>query len=1390
MTRRAKKRLLFLSAGTIAIGALMFGGHRLHEYRRAESAAKAHVAGLEAFERGDFESALVDLGHAVARGYDDCDTMLALVECRLRFPLENEQHLFRGVTILRQASAKHPSRPEPYEKIIDLYGRLGFLTERLDAAEALLELQPHSFIGHQTSIEVLVGLGRYEDAIAAADLFLEHEPTSADALELRVAAMEFAGATIEACCQFVSDVAGTYPESLNVAIVQAETLLRASRRDEARSALERALDLRTQDTDILARLVSIMDLLGLDERADELLASLASSSSSSLGESPVVASLLLDRAWKRRQFGWALDFIETRPESVAVRNDELLGWSAFILVTDGEDAGDEIAELTSRETDAARYWGAIIEGHQRWSMNDDRSAYESFTTASAYRPDEPIALYFLARLDRRLGELVRAAYRLESVVDVDPTWLDAQVSLATTYLANGRYQEAVVAAGRAIALHPRAGHALLLAEVYADCAGAGIESDRLGDESLRVIEQLRDLLPDNVELLAVHARILAITGDMTEARGLIDEILSHPAGIAPTRLAAVAEAVRRHDRVLAERIEAVVFDSPHHDPSLVRLAAARVANRGDLDAARARYDVAIQSATDPLVAFELQLDREVFLDLFGDPEAYHRLLAVAASNPENTRGARAVLGSRSAWEDEPTIIDAIERLRHATGETATDWVIFDARRRLAFDEDEARASEVIEVLTPLLKADPLNPEGLALMAQAYLRLGDRDSAIELLTLAVDAHPQRLDLHPQLIELLRLAGRVADLDRRLWEYAARPIPAMDASTIRTRLHVMVRHQMWDEAEEDIERLGPPMTVEDHLNFASVHAARGRYDAARHIYAGQLAAQTSDPRVAMAAAELEAIAGTVDAGLLILDVFCSTHPEHELRQITPAYLERHGHVDEARTRFMSLAESGAPEDVHACVQFLMRHDSLDDAASLLSRVIDEHPGIEMFPSLLTLVEVIRGDTLATEDMVQIAQTLIAESDRDAFGRLVEAEARLRARPGDITPYIFELREIVDEHPTVEGAWMMLVDALLQHGKAEDAMSSAHASVRANPRSIKLARLLTTTLIRHRRFEEARAAARQWKRMIIHDTLDVDVALSIAELETGAPDVALSLLSPHQQQITQNADADPELLMLLLRSMLSVGEAGAAHELVAGLPFDASWNWRLPSLAVCIADIDASRDWLEFVEGRDHSGDRMREALVVAWYELGDRTNDDPSCYEQVVMLAPIDERLTPRVQAIAADSERILGRPTEAIRRYRALIDADPEDAIARNNLAFILLSEDQDLPEASTHARLAVEIAQRQRMPASYHATFLDTLGAICLARGDAGEAVDALKEAQEMSPLDPSLDLRLIEALVSAERIEQADIRLRRFLSVYDLTQLSPNDADWLDRLSARVRAG
>jgi len=110
-----------------------------------------------------------------------------------------------------------------------------------------------------------------------------------------------------------------------------------------------------------------------------------------------------------------------------------------------------------------------------------------------------------------------------------------------------------------------------------------------------------------------------------------------------------------------------------------------------------------------------------------------------------------------------------------------------------------------------------------------------------------------------------------------------------------------------------------------------------------------------------------------------------------------------------------------------------------------------------------------------------------------------------------------------------------------------------------------------------------------------------------------------------------------------------------------------------------------------------------------------------------------------RAYLAESALAKGDSAAALAQYKAILEQNPDDALALNNLAWIS-GQGKD-PKA-------LEYAERANKLVPDNAAFLDTLGVVLVERGQTKRGIESLQRAVSLAPQAATIRLNLARALV------------------------------------------
>lgn len=133
-----------------------------------------------------------------------------------------------------------------------------------------------------------------------------------------------------------------------------------------------------------------------------------------------------------------------------------------------------------------------------------------------------------------------------------------------------------------------------------------------------------------------------------------------------------------------------------------------------------------------------------------------------------------------------------------------------------------------------------------------------------------------------------------------------------------------------------------------------------------------------------------------------------------------------------------------------------------------------------------------------------------------------------------------------------------------------------------------------------------------------------------------------------------------------------------------------------------------------------------LAQIYQRKGDYANAIAS-FQKVQQLTPKDVRAGVLMGSVMEQA----GRREDAKSAYRKVLETDPENAVAQNNLAYVLAETGGDLSEALTLATKALQRAPEQP-------NFADTLGWVYLKRNQPDSAAQVFNKLVRSYPKDPT----------------------------------------------------
>ncbi|MEO1716149.1 MAG: hypothetical protein AAFR76_03465, partial [Planctomycetota bacterium] len=719
--RRLIRRLIIVASITALLGIVAVSLHTANTIQNNRMIADARAEGMAAYEREDYAEAVRNLSLYNARMPGDPEITFALAKATSNLQDLSRDDTAAAAAFALTAAGLMPGDIEPVLIEIEMRRRLGQHTELLNAADRALDIDEGNKAASTARVQALAALGQRDEALDAALDFAQRLPDDPDPHRLVLVMLtSLDPATAAASVRdYAEQLAESHPDDPRFIILTAQAFAQVREPQLAAEAAERLLqpDISAQlDAPSLADATRLLDILGRRDAAEQLLESFLTREPGS----PDIAAISIERAYQQGRIDLAAERASTALEQADRVTPELKMW----------------ARLCDVEAEAPEngFHGYIVRGVNAMSTGDAASAARDFETARTIEPSSRIAQHLFAVALDRLGNPVEAERTRERLLRVAPTYTIARLSHIRALLDQRRADEAAAFARLGLQLEPTSG-GLALALVFADAdrAAEGLATRSDISQATSIARTLDGDTDAATPATPPLARLLIAAGNTWAAESAIDRIIASDFADA-TALLAVARDARREGLPAAAELLALAERHATADPkTLLDVATAINAEGRTSDALTLVDQAAANNPNDRAFA----LARAVFLDRISSPDAADQFAALFDQAPTDPATLTILLESDAAWTNESLVKAAVTSLQETTSAASNSWRFYEARRLLSFEDTDARAAEAVRLLEPLASGATGSPRVSVLLAEALLRLGDAEAALNQLALAAD-----------------------------------------------------------------------------------------------------------------------------------------------------------------------------------------------------------------------------------------------------------------------------------------------------------------------------------------------------------------------------------------------------------------------------------------------------------------------------------------------------------------------------------------------------------------------------------------------------------------------------------------------------------------------------
>jgi len=682
------------------------------------------------------------------------------------------------------------------------------------------------------------------------------------------------------------------------------------------------------------------------------------------------------------------------------------------------------------------------------------------------------------------------------------------------------------------------------------------------------------------------------------------------------------------------------------------------------------------------------------------------------------------LATKRFADAEAAFKKAVELNRYRKGALVGLGRAYLAQRKT--DEGEAQAKAI-------LKLAPKDAWGHYLRGSVALQREQLDVATDAFEQALKNDPEHAETKLLFGELLAQRGQLERADELLRQYLARHPNNLRAIKAYARLQM---------------RLGAPDKA--------------------------IAALTGVAREALADPEMTALLGTAyldtgsaDAAVALLEKASRAAPDDTgiSSRLAVSYAAR-GELDRALDAIGQLGTDGHLTAAHLEIaRSLLGKGELDKALELAGRLVHEMPESPEAFNLNGIVQEAAGRRAAAADSFEKALALAPDSVPSRLNLARQALAQ-----GDTAAATKRYEEVLQRQPGNSQALVALAKLDGAAGKPlKEVIARLQQAVDSDPNATEAQLILANHQLGRRAFEAALRHAEAAVKSAPSQALPL-MTLARCQLAMQQPEAAIATLkraaelapeSKRTQQLLALAYAqkgDEQALRKSLDSLIESGLDPATRRIVqANLAFEAG-------------DTDkalAAAEEMTKTPGQELAGLTMEGSARLARKEYEAAI----AAYRKAFELKPDPRSLVPLFDALAragrtAEAEKVLtdwlgqhpddvavrstlahhyrtqGRADDARREYERALQAQPDNVLVLNNLAWLLDAQGDE--QALAHAAKAHE-----RMPERVE--ILDTYGWMQVRYGKLELGLAMLKKAAAQAPGDADIQYRYAAALAQAK---------------------------------------
>ncbi len=1383
------KLAIVLVISLIVLGISAFG---LRQWRRTNRTDQGLILGNKAYNEHRWEDAAEHLGSYIALERNDVSILLKYADAQLKIRPAKRNRIQQAIVAYRTILRADRNNSEAAMQLTEIYLGIGSPGEAELIARRQLETNPDPGLRRMLAL-AMAGQRKFKEAAAELKSILQEHPE-------QVLAYETLGRLIEQRPGDFKDVLSYWfnqaveknPSSALAYIIRAGFYRRSEDLSSALSDLERAEKQDLSDSSVRLRLAQELINSNALDKAEMHLVAVQEASPTDKDLWTTWAGLALKSQSKEKM----LEIAETGLKELSSQPWDFMPLATELFIRSGklDDANDCISKMYEKDISSAsitflRGLVASGQGNLPDAVKYWRQSMESGNKSIHVR-------LALASALSRLGNRQSAVHQLRTLISESPGSFEGYLALAKLVAQTGNWAETADHAARAISLSPGNQEPVLL---YLQ-AQMQLLFTRRGDQGtvdtrmLNDLQQQLSVLENNAEAVGevklLQFQLALQQGKLTEAAALVAQLKDTrlPGERIATAEAELFTAQEEIDEAIL-RLNEAVEEFPE-SVDLVRYLAILLDRKGNQKECEASIKEALGRIGAPVAQRELSLLLAQFYTRWEQKDSVYILLNTLAKKlPNDIPVKRRLLLCEQVITDSEQARQIVNDIKSIEGPDGWQWRYEQAKVWFAMDDFKNRYPQILSLLQENMQINPNDQISHVLLARSYERAGEMQLAISTYREILSRSPDDLRVVIPAVAALYNARQYDEAEQVLNRVSRQKLYHPELR--RLQLQSYLRRGRLDSASGILQDLidNDPNNQTACLSLALLKIQQGEYDQASKLLDKLKVMNPDSLSVTAAQIQLNIRQDKTAEALRVSDEIVKSFNNasaYILRARTYATLGRPGEA----VKDLDHAVSIEPDSIEVWIarsDFYRSIGQLKNASADIKQALSlDSDNVQLHKRAVPLF-IASGD----RDMVQEGKTILEKSlesnPEDIQFRLLKARLVLTEGTAPAIENAKQiLHKITEDQPENTDAWVLLGEIAIRQGQPGKAMEAALGGLvyGSNNKSLLLLKA---------RAEAARSPVLAIPTLrLLHELdpgdLNVTVLMANTYIMADESDKAVNLL--REQLAVCDVSVRRKCKTALAVALYKSGNKAEAQKEFDSL-LESEPNDPDPLLAQ-VQLLKDDKDWSKLNE------------KVINWYGKHPEDSSTPTgiarnlmlledsqarkTAEDILRMILKDDSDCAEAISVLAILLQISGHPAESATLYQRLLELEPENIIAMNNLAWIIC-------EVQGKHQQALDLAQRGLKIAPNYYDLIDTRGVIYYRLGEFDKAIRDFNECIKLYPVitPSSIGTRfyLARALAELGQKDKAIQYLREALELNSPTgDLSTADLAEAQRLLNQLKEG